>query len=57
MLHRFIVVDREALITLEGELVESSDDAATLLIHSADGTSELICVSWASVLGHEEFAA
>lgn len=56
MLHRFIVVDGEALLTLEGELVECGDDSATLLLHSSDGTSEVVSVSWASVVGYEEFA-
>lgn len=56
MLHRFIVVDGETQVTLEGELVECGDDAATLVRQRSDGTPELISVAWASVLGYEEYA-
>jgi hypothetical protein len=56
-MHRLIVIDGSDYYTYVGELIEWGTDAVTLKLSSSDGSTKLVKVALASLVGSEEIAA
>lgn len=56
-MHRLIVIDGSDYYTYVGELIEWGAEAVTLKLDFADGSTKLVKVALASIVGSEEIAA